>query len=87
MYGNSFEPYLLAVVVPNEVNLITWAKNNGIDGDFATLVKDPKATQYVLGELTKTGKAAKVSLASLGLPTSLVPRERTSHVERSRYMF
>ncbi|GAQ85275.1 Long-Chain Acyl-CoA Synthetase [Klebsormidium nitens] len=60
VYGNSFEPYLIAVVVPNEVNLITWAKANGVDGDFATIVKDPKATKYVLGELTKTGKAAKL---------------------------
>jgi long-chain acyl-CoA synthetase len=65
VYGNSFEPFLVAVVVPSEANLIKWAKENGIEGDFATIVKDPRAAKYVQGELAKTGKAAKVSICTV----------------------
>ncbi len=42
MYGNSYESTLVAVVVPDRKELTGWAKDNGIDGDFDALVKNPK---------------------------------------------
>lgn len=43
MYGNSYESTLVAVVVPDKKELTGWAKDNGVDGDFEALVKNPKA--------------------------------------------
>ncbi|XP_039057002.1 long chain acyl-CoA synthetase 4-like [Hibiscus syriacus] len=56
VYGNSFESFLVAVVNPNTQALERWAADNAVSGDFESICKDPKAKQYILGELTKTGK-------------------------------
>ncbi|XP_068664896.1 long chain acyl-CoA synthetase 4-like [Aristolochia californica] len=60
IYGNSFESFLVAVVNPNMQALERWAEVNGITGDFAALSCNPKAKEYILGELNKTGKAKKL---------------------------
>ncbi|KAL4353267.1 hypothetical protein GQ457_06G037780 [Hibiscus cannabinus] len=33
-----------------------WAADNGVTGDFESICKNHKAREYILGELTKTGK-------------------------------
>jgi long-chain acyl-CoA synthetase len=48
-------------VNPNKQALERWAESNGVTGDFATICEDPKAKEFVLGELTKMGKEKKVS--------------------------
>ncbi|XP_020100489.1 long chain acyl-CoA synthetase 4-like [Ananas comosus] len=60
IYGNSFESFLVAVVNPNQQALEHWAEQNGVSGDFSTLCENPKAKEYILGELTKTAKANKL---------------------------
>ncbi|GAV65774.1 AMP-binding domain-containing protein [Cephalotus follicularis] len=60
VYGNSFESFLVAVVNPNNQALERWAEENGVTGDFNSLCKDPKAREYILGELTKIGKEKKL---------------------------
>ncbi|GKV40045.1 hypothetical protein SLEP1_g47725 [Rubroshorea leprosula] len=60
VYGNSFESFLVAVVNPNKQALELWAAENGIDGDFDSICQNPKAKEFVLGELTKTGKEKKL---------------------------
>lgn len=60
MYGNSFESSLVAVVNPNKQALERWAESNGVTGEFATICEDPKAKEFILGELTKMGKEKKV---------------------------
>lgn len=62
VYGNSFESFLVAVVNPNKEALESWAEGNGISGDFEALCENPKAKEYILGELSKTGKEKKVIL-------------------------
>jgi long-chain acyl-CoA synthetase len=62
VYGNSFESTLVAVAVPNEKALMDWASSNGEDGDFTTLCKSKKAHEFILAELSATGKKAGVSL-------------------------
>ncbi|XP_058095958.1 long chain acyl-CoA synthetase 4-like isoform X2 [Magnolia sinica] len=59
IYGNSFESFLIAIVNPNKQALDLWAEENGQSGDFAALCENPKAKEYILGELTKHAKAKK----------------------------
>ncbi|KAG9145075.1 hypothetical protein Leryth_018365 [Lithospermum erythrorhizon] len=59
VYGNSFESYLVAVVNLNKQAIEQWGEENEIAGDFNSLCTNPKVKQYVLGELTKTGKQKK----------------------------
>ena len=56
VYGNSFESFLVAVVVPERQALEEWAATNNKAGDFAELCNDPKAKGYIQDELNKTGK-------------------------------
>ncbi|XP_074285832.1 putative CoA ligase CCL6 [Silene latifolia] len=56
VYGNSFESFLVAVVVPEKKALEDWAESNQETGDFKTLCKSPKARNYLMEELNKTGK-------------------------------
>ncbi|KAJ4954866.1 hypothetical protein NE237_011649 [Protea cynaroides] len=60
VYGNSFESFLVAVVNPNQHALERWAEENEITGDFNSLCENPKAKEFILGELTKVGKEKKL---------------------------
>ncbi|KAL0906006.1 hypothetical protein M5K25_024465 [Dendrobium thyrsiflorum] len=60
IYGNSFEASLVAILNPNIAALERWAQENGISGDFSALCKNPKANEFILGELSKTAKAKKL---------------------------
>ena len=56
VYGNSFESFLVAVVVPEKQAIEDWAALNGKSGDYAEFCNDPKARRYIQDELNKTGK-------------------------------
>ncbi|KAG9136912.1 hypothetical protein Leryth_020012 [Lithospermum erythrorhizon] len=56
VYGNSFESFLVAVVVPERKSLADWASNNNVDGDFNSLCNNLKARQHVLDEMNSTAK-------------------------------
>ncbi|OWM72162.1 long chain acyl-CoA synthetase 4 [Punica granatum] len=60
VYGNSFESFLIAVVNPNKETIEHWAQENEISGDFTSLCENPKAKEFILGELTKIGKQKKL---------------------------
>ncbi|OVA05727.1 AMP-dependent synthetase/ligase [Macleaya cordata] len=60
IYGNSFESFLVAVVNPNKQALERWSEENGIEGDFASLCENPKAKEFIIGELSKIGKEKKL---------------------------
>lgn len=64
VYGNSFENILVAVVVPAESALTSWAADAGISGDLVTVTQDPQANTYVWTELNKTAKEAKLKVRS-----------------------
>lgn len=59
VYGNSFESFLVAVVVPDRKALEDWAALNNEPGDFSLLCENPKARKYILDELNSTGQAHK----------------------------
>jgi len=48
------------VVNPNKEALEKWAQENGVSGDFNSLCENPKAKEFIIGELAKTGKEKKV---------------------------
>lgn len=60
VYGNSFESFLVAVVVPERKPLEDWAAANNLSGDFESLCKDGKARKYMLEELNNLGRKEKV---------------------------
>ncbi|KAJ6671315.1 LONG CHAIN ACYL-COA SYNTHETASE 2 [Salix viminalis] len=57
VYGNSFESFLVAVVVPDRQALEDWAANHNETDDFKSLCKNLKARKYILDELNRVGKA------------------------------
>ncbi|TXG64467.1 hypothetical protein EZV62_011461 [Acer yangbiense] len=57
VYGNSFESFLVAIVVPDRKALEDWAVNNLQEVvDFKSLCENPKARKYILDELNSTGQ-------------------------------
>ncbi|BDA46672.1 Long chain acyl-CoA synthetase 3 [Coccomyxa sp. Obi] len=60
VYGNSYESTLVAVVVPDKKELMGWAKENGVSGDFDAVVKDPKAAEHVTKALAAMAKQARL---------------------------
>ena len=42
IYGNSYESYLVAIVVPIERELKSWASSAGISGSVEEICKNPK---------------------------------------------
>lgn len=60
VYGNSFESFLVAVVVPERSALEKWAENYNLTDDFKSLCQNQKARKYVLDELNSTGQKHKL---------------------------
>ena len=60
VYGNSFESFLVAVVVPDKKALEDWAENHNVTGDFKSLCDNLKARKYILDELNNTGQNHQV---------------------------
>lgn len=56
VYGNSFESFLVAVVVPERKALEDWAVEHNFTGDFQSVCENLKARQYILDELKSTGQ-------------------------------
>lgn len=56
VFGNSFESFLVAVVVPDRQALEDWAANHNETDDFKSLCKNLKARKYILDELNSIGK-------------------------------
>ncbi|CAG9463780.1 unnamed protein product [Pedinophyceae sp. YPF-701] len=57
VYGNSFESFLVGVVVPTEAEIMAWAKKNGVAGDYAAVCQSEEAKKHVLAKITATAKA------------------------------
>lgn len=56
VYGNSFESFLVAVVVPEKKALDDWAAAHNLTDDFKSLCENPKARKYIMDELNSTGQ-------------------------------
>jgi len=60
VYGDSLQPSLIAVVIPDEEFLAGWSKKNGINGTFKELLKKPEVKKAILDDMIKVGKEAKL---------------------------
>ena len=61
VYGNSFESFLVAVVVPDKIAIEEWAEKNNESGDFVSLCKNSNVRKFVLDELNSEAQKNKVS--------------------------
>lgn len=68
VYGNSFESFLVAVVVPERKALEDWAANHNLTDDFKSLCENPKARKYILDELNSTGQKHQVCVQLVSFP-------------------
>lgn len=64
-YGNSFESNLVAVVVPNEDALKSWAAQSGVEGDSAAICRDERTNEHLSSELAQTAKAGRLKVPCL----------------------
>lgn len=62
VYGNSFESFLVAVVVPERKVLEDWAVEHNFTGDFKSVCENLKARKYILDELRSTGQKLQVCI-------------------------
>ncbi|KAM6541725.1 hypothetical protein CsatB_006172 [Cannabis sativa] len=60
VYGNSFESFLVAVVVPERLALENWATTRNLTDDFKSLCENPKASKYILDELNNIAQKHKL---------------------------
>lgn len=60
VYGNSFESFLVAVVVPERKALEDWALEHNLTDDFKYLCDNLKARKYILDELNSSGQKHQV---------------------------
>ncbi|KAI3789374.1 hypothetical protein L2E82_02167 [Cichorium intybus] len=60
VYGNSFESFLVAVVVPDKIAVEEWAEKNNESGDFVSLCKNSNVRKYVLDELNSEAQKNKL---------------------------
>jgi len=61
VYGNSFERYLISVVVPNFDFVIPWAKENGLTNlREEDLCNEPQLKKAVLDDLLKVAKTSNL---------------------------
>ncbi|KAK9942288.1 hypothetical protein M0R45_007962 [Rubus argutus] len=56
VYGNSFESFLVAVVVPDRTALEDWAADHHLTDDYKSLCQNLKARNYILDELNCIGQ-------------------------------
>ncbi|KAG0489001.1 hypothetical protein HPP92_007812 [Vanilla planifolia] len=75
VYGSSFEPFLVAVAVPERKPLDVWATTNQIKtGSFEELCKHQKAKSYILDELNATGRKHQLKGFEMLKAVHLEPR-------------
>lgn len=60
VYGNSYESFLVAVVIPEKKEVQAFAKQQGISGEYSTLLTNDKVRKYVMEEVNKAGKSKKL---------------------------
>lgn len=61
VYGNSFESYVVVIIVPDKEVLVNWAKQNGKAGvSYQELVADTQIQKMIFADVIAVGKAAKL---------------------------
>ena len=69
VHGDSIEAFVVAIVVPDEPNLLKWASAEGHSGGFTELCALEETKNYIHGELTNQGRAE--SLLGFEIPKTI----------------
>nr|XP_004666441.1 long-chain-fatty-acid--CoA ligase 1 isoform X3 [Jaculus jaculus] len=56
VHGESLQAFLIAVVVPDAENLVSWAQKRGIRGSFEELCRNKDVKKAILEDMLKLGK-------------------------------
>jgi long-subunit acyl-CoA synthetase (AMP-forming) len=61
VYGDSLQPYIVAIVVPNEKYVWSWAEENKIkEKDFPEICRHPALKRKIFDDVAKTGLSQRV---------------------------
>jgi long-chain acyl-CoA synthetase len=61
VYGDSIQPYLVGIVVPDEEELTAWAASHGLAGvPFAELIHRPQVVRMIEQDMQAVAKAGKL---------------------------
>lgn len=60
VYGNSYESYILAIIVPSESYVMQWARKNGIKGSFEDLCASQELNKTILKNITDISREKKL---------------------------
>eukprot|EP00831_Metopus_contortus_P060114 TRINITY_DN5202_c0_g1_i4.p1 TRINITY_DN5202_c0_g1~~TRINITY_DN5202_c0_g1_i4.p1 ORF type:complete len:321 (+),score=54.47 TRINITY_DN5202_c0_g1_i4:208-1170(+) len=61
VYGDSFQTYIIGVVVPRKETVMEWAKEKNIDGDYEKLCSSKELNQAILDDIVRESKKNKLS--------------------------
>ncbi|XP_053372543.1 long-chain-fatty-acid--CoA ligase 1-like isoform X1 [Mercenaria mercenaria] len=77
--GDSLQPYVMSVIVPDEEVLMAWAKSQKITGSFQDLCKSESVKTMILLDIQKIGREA--GLKGFELTKDIVVRSELFSVE------
>eukprot|EP00826_Nyctotherus_ovalis_P050120 TRINITY_DN610_c0_g5_i4.p1 TRINITY_DN610_c0_g5~~TRINITY_DN610_c0_g5_i4.p1 ORF type:complete len:575 (+),score=149.75 TRINITY_DN610_c0_g5_i4:484-2208(+) len=60
VYGNSYQNYIVAIVVPLEHMVMKWAKDNNVKGSFEELCRNKQLNRVILKNLTDLSRENKL---------------------------
>jgi long-chain acyl-CoA synthetase len=61
VYGDSFQTYVVAVIVPKKENVMKWAEDKKIIGSFEDLCQNADLSKDILNEIQSESKRCKLS--------------------------
>ena len=61
IYGDSHKNYCVAVVIPDIAWVMPWARQKGIKGDFATIVKNKEVERLITEFIDRLAQSNKLS--------------------------
>lgn len=72
MHGESLRASLVAVIVPNESELMRWGRENGFEGKtFVELTKEKATKELLLKQIQKFGRGGTEELKGFELPKNV----------------
>lgn len=60
VYGDSYQTYLIGILVPNKETVMKWAKEHNVQGTYEEVCKNEELNKTILKDLDKLGREKKV---------------------------
>jgi len=62
VHGDSYQTYLVGIIVPLNNTVMKWAKENNVKGEFKEVCKSEELNEAILNDLDKLAQEKKVSI-------------------------